>query len=60
MAITSSGQKSVTVAKPRPVAAMSSVAAINRLRCGNRYACMPTKSVSSPDPNSVAVAMMPT
>ena len=59
-ATTSSGQKSLKAAKPRPVRAISRHAANSSGRVARRAPVSPTARVSSADLSSVAVANAPT
>ena len=59
-AMTSSGQKSVTIAKPAPVTAISTAAARRSKRRECRFAIQPTQSVKSAVPISVLVTIAPT
>ena len=58
-ATTSSGQKEVAPAKPRPVAAISAAAPTRTARRRRRWASSPTARVSAAEPSSVAVTIAP-
>jgi hypothetical protein len=59
-AITSSGQKASTPAKPSPVTAIRRAAASKARRLGIRYATSPRPSVNRAEPSRVAVETIPT
>jgi hypothetical protein len=59
-ATTSSGHSDVSVAKPRPVAAIITAAASSRRRSAKRCPQRPTASVAIAEPRSVAVLRSPT
>ena len=59
MAMTRSGQKLMTTAKPAPVAAISTAAARSSKRRECQFAIHPTQSVITAVPISVPVTMAP-
>ena len=59
-AMTRSGQKPVTAAKPTPVATISTAAVKSSSRREDRLAIQPTHRVITAVPTSVAVTIVPT